>query len=277
MKTLLLGVLTVLIAIGVMIAQAPINPIGTSGGSSGGGATIPSTTNLINGDGTGNGADSGIAPANVAELNAHNVYTATNAASTSVAQFTGALTTGLTGTTAFPYFFINQGAAATTWSTSGTLVGINAPSGFAGNFLDFRTNGAASTFSVSSAGNILTGGSISLGGSSPISFVNRAKMFSTSDGVFLYQNNAGTSFSRIQFGGTTSSFPALNINGAGLEAKLADNSARTTFAALSFNSPLTTPASSSATCTAGDMVSDANFIYICTATNTWKRAAIVTF
>ena len=33
----------------------------TSAGSSGGGATIPSTTNLIKGDGLGNGADSGVA------------------------------------------------------------------------------------------------------------------------------------------------------------------------------------------------------------------------
>jgi hypothetical protein len=43
---------------------------GTCAGSGGGAATIPSTTNLINGDGAGNGADSGIAPSAV-ELGAH--------------------------------------------------------------------------------------------------------------------------------------------------------------------------------------------------------------
>lgn len=38
-------------------------------GGGGGGATIPATTNIINGDGAGNGADSGIVPASVQLLN----------------------------------------------------------------------------------------------------------------------------------------------------------------------------------------------------------------
>jgi hypothetical protein len=36
----------------------------------------------------------------------------------------------------------------------------------------------------------------------------------------------------------------------------------------------TTPASSSAACTAGQISVDANYVYVCTATNTWKRAAL---
>jgi hypothetical protein len=40
-------------------------PGACGGGGSGGGATIPSVTNLIKGDGSGNGADSGIAPSTV--------------------------------------------------------------------------------------------------------------------------------------------------------------------------------------------------------------------
>jgi len=42
--------------------------------SSGGGATIPSVTNIIIGDGAGNGADSSVAIGNVAKLNATNTY-----------------------------------------------------------------------------------------------------------------------------------------------------------------------------------------------------------
>lgn len=42
-------------------------------------------------------------------------------------------------------------------------------------------------------------------------------------------------------------------------------------------SPLTTPASSSAACTVGQMNWDAGFVYVCTSTNTWKRAALSTF
>lgn len=38
-----------------------------------------------------------------------------------------------------------------------------------------------------------------------------------------------------------------------------------------------TPASATASGTAGDWAYDANFIYVCTATNTWKRVAIATW
>lgn len=41
--------------------------------------------------------------------------------------------------------------------------------------------------------------------------------------------------------------------------------------------PLTTPASSAAAGKAGSILWDAGFIYICTATNVWKRAALATF
>lgn len=45
----------------------------------------------------------------------------------------------------------------------------------------------------------------------------------------------------------------------------------------SINLPSSTPASSSASGTVGDMKADANYVYRCTATNTWKRAALVAF
>jgi hypothetical protein len=38
-----------------------------------------------------------------------------------------------------------------------------------------------------------------------------------------------------------------------------------------------TPASASAAGNAGDQCWDANYIYICTATNTWKRAALTSW
>lgn len=48
---------------------------------------------------------------------------------------------------------------------------------------------------------------------------------SPADGVVLMTDNAQTSFGRLQFGGTTSSFPSLKRNAAALETKLADDSA----------------------------------------------------
>lgn len=44
-----------------------------------------------------------------------------------------------------------------------------------------------------------------------------------------------------------------------------------------FNGVIYTPASSSATCITGTVAWDASFIYICTSTNVFKRAAIVSF
>jgi trimeric autotransporter adhesin len=47
--------------------------------------------------------------------------------------------------------------------------------------------------------------------------------------------------------------------------------------AVAYHETLTTPASSSATCNAGDFTDDANFHYVCTAQNTWKRVALSSF
>lgn len=51
------------------------------------------------------------------------------------------------------------------------------------------------------------------------------KIQSPADGIFALLNNAGTDFSRLQFGGTTSSFPSLRRNGQTLDVVLADASA----------------------------------------------------
>jgi hypothetical protein len=45
-----------------------------------------------------------------------------------------------------------------------------------------------------------------------------------SDGIFLLRNSAATDFTRLQFGGTTSSFPSLKRNAAGIDVRLADDS-----------------------------------------------------
>ena len=44
-----------------------------------------------------------------------------------------------------------------------------------------------------------------------------------------------------------------------------------------FRAALRTPASSSAPCTAGDFMDDANYHYVCVATNRWKRAELSAF
>jgi hypothetical protein len=56
-------------------------------------------------------------------------------------------------------------------------------------------------------------------------YSTRSKISSSADGILVLNDNAGTSFSRLALGGTTSSFPALARNNAQLRAVLADNSA----------------------------------------------------
>lgn len=46
----------------------------------------------------------------------------------------------------------------------------------------------------------------------------------SADGVHVLQNQAGTDYTRLQFGGTTASFPALQRSGVTLQARLADDS-----------------------------------------------------
>jgi hypothetical protein len=79
----------------------------------------------------------------------------TPAASTSQLLCTTAPYTAGTGSTNSPVAYLDSGTVEpTTWSTAGTVLGMNAPSGFTGNFLDCHVNGAGSVFNVSSTGAI---------------------------------------------------------------------------------------------------------------------------
>ena len=74
------------------------------------------------------------------------------AASAPPGAFTGTWFTGGTATTTKPQVLVEPtGATSTAWSTSGTGLGVNAASAFAGNLLDLQVNGT-SQFRVSSAG-----------------------------------------------------------------------------------------------------------------------------
>jgi hypothetical protein len=48
-------------------------------------------------------------------------------------------------------------------------------------------------------------------------------------------------------------------------------------AAIASGKKVAAPASASSTGTAGNFATDTGFIYVCTATNTWKRVAIATW
>lgn len=89
-----------------------------------------------------------------AVFSANPTFDGNGAASVSNGIFVGTLFTGGSGTTTFPYLFIQATGttAATTYNTAGTYFGVNAVSGFTGNFLDFHTSGGVTLFRVDSSG-----------------------------------------------------------------------------------------------------------------------------
>jgi hypothetical protein len=86
------------------------------------------------------------------------ILAANGAASTPPLGLTGTWFTGGTGTTTKPHFLIEPvGTTSTNWSTNGTGLGVNAPSGFTGNLLDLQVNGA-SLFRVDAFGRLSPNG-----------------------------------------------------------------------------------------------------------------------
>lgn len=94
------------------------------------------------------------------------------------------------------------------------------------NTFDIGANGANRPRNIFVAGTVTTGGL--LGGTAGyVGWSGRVMMRSPSDGVLAMYNNAETDFGRLQFGGTTSTFPALKRSGQFIQARLADDSAFT--------------------------------------------------
>ncbi len=154
------------------------------------------------------------------------------AASVSPFTLTGTNFVG-TGTTSTPLFYINQGTAPTTWSTGtgGTLIGLNAVTGFTGNFVDFHLNGGTSLFAVNQAGATTIAGSFTAGAGNNFVLSGRSKMGSPTDGVMLITNNGGTQLTRLDLGLNTSSGPALCQSGTIITECLGDGTSGGTFLA----------------------------------------------
>jgi hypothetical protein len=100
------------------------------------------------------GAYAGVSTATVSSgnitLTGRFISSLNGAASAPPGTFTGTWFTGGTATTTKPQVLIEPtGTTSTAWSTSGTGLGVNAPSGFAGRLLDLQVNGT-SAFDVTS-------------------------------------------------------------------------------------------------------------------------------
>jgi hypothetical protein len=83
--------------------------------------------------------------------------------------------------------------------------------------------------------------------------------------------------STIRWGASSSAVtPMLKRSSTTLQVRLADDTAYSVLDA-QLRAQGTAPATAGATGTAGDIRYDADYIYVATATNTWKRAAIATW
>ncbi len=116
-------------------------------------------------------------------------------------RLTGTIVTGGTGATTKPLFLIaSSGAPSNNWSTSGTVIGVDTPSGFTGRVLALDVNGF-DIFTVDYLGNVVPSGNLNGNGairggsSSQIYWSGRATMDSPADGQWRLMNNVGsTSF-----------------------------------------------------------------------------------
>jgi hypothetical protein len=114
---------------------------------------------------------------------------------------------------------------------------------------------------LASTGDAITSaGDIRLASTSLLYWASRGGIRSTADGVLYLVDNAGTSFNRLQFGGTTSAYPSLKRNGASLQLRLADDSSSADLTAAQITANASTAMPAGGAVTAGvKMSTTANF------------------
>lgn len=208
----------------------------TTGTSNTAGANFTVAGSVSTGTGLGGSIIFQVSPAGTTGTSQNALATALTIDSTKLATFAGGVT--VSGTAV--------GLASGTTITSG------------GGTTDFRqTSGGAYSFSFGAANGIFmnTNGiapntsAVLLGSSSwgfPLYLATLASRTATgllvapSDGVFTITNVGATDFGRLQFGGQTSSFPALKRNATAIDVRLADDSGYTGLNAGNFAIPNST-------------------------------------
>lgn len=116
-------------------------------------------------------------------------------------------------------------AALAGTSTTYERTGTNTWTALAANGV-LKGNGTGTITAATAGTDYLAPGGASLLASSggTLGFTSRSSLTSASDGVLLLTNNAASDFGRLQFGGTTSSFPSIKRVTSSLQCRLADDS-----------------------------------------------------
>jgi hypothetical protein len=112
------------------------------------------------------------------------------------------------------------------WASNALLIGTEKAGTGLVRALEFQTNGVT-RMTINTDGNINMAVSLTIGSTSVFSHSGRVVFSSPAAGVYLLQNNTQTDWNRLQFGGTSASFPALKRSTTSLQARLADDTAFT--------------------------------------------------
>jgi hypothetical protein len=142
--------------------------------------------------------------------------------------------------------------------------------------IQYAKNGDA-LFSVDGAGNIAGSsaylGSVSVNGDPVNGSVDVGNPANNSATPYIDLNGFGTSQNNVRMINDANGQLTINtLTGGNLQVN-----ANGVFTTASFHVNLATPSSSSAPCTVGQIGADAKYIYVCVATNTWRRSALSSF
>ena len=136
----------------------------------------------------------------------------------------------------------------------------------ADNTYDIGASGANRPRNAYIANNIDIGGNVNLSSNSAYVWNGRSHLRSPSDGIIGLYNNAQSDFDRLQFGGTSASFPSLQRSGTSLKVRLADNSDDAPLTTFTVKTKALTVATLPSAATAGAgaraFVTDANTTFI---------------
>jgi hypothetical protein len=142
--------------------------------------------------------------------------------------------------------------------------------------IQYAKNGS-SLFSVDGLGNIagssLYLGSVQLNGDPRNGSLDVGNSANGSATPYIDLNGFGTSQNNVRMINDANGQLTINtVTGGNLQVN-----ANGVFSTGGFHLNPATPSSSSSPCTAGQIGADAKYVYICVATNTWKRSALSSF
>lgn len=156
---------------------------------------------------------------------------------------------------------------------TGILVQNSSPTASWQYVIQYQKNGKG-LFSVDGMGNIVGAtlylGDILLNGDAANGSIDVGNPANSSATPYINLNGFGTAQNNVRMINDANGQLTINTaTGGNLQVN-----ANGVFTTGSFHVNLTTPASSSASCTTGQIGADANYVYVCVAPNQWKRSKL---